>query len=107
MLQEEAQHLPRGIGPARIGVGTGGAASRPCVTGTVDLPLLEDGAPARVDMQRAGIGVSARNRSTMHLDLRTRRSLGLGNDMIAVARMHRGIGIAMEDDGRNGRGGGD
>src|ERR1700757_1091492 len=101
MLQEEAQHLPRGIRPARIGVGAGRARSRPCVTGTMDLPLLEDGSPARIGMKSAGIAVSSRNPSAMHLRLRARRSPGLGDDMIAVARMHRGIGIAVEDVGRN------
>src|SRR5579871_970083 len=37
MLEEEAQHLPRRVRPARIGVGAGWAASRPGVAGTVNI----------------------------------------------------------------------
>src|ERR1700722_4309121 len=46
MREEEAQHLARGVRAARIGVGAGGAAARPGVPGAMDLPVLEDGAPA-------------------------------------------------------------
>jgi len=51
MLEEEAEHLLRGVGPSRIGVRAGGAAARPSVTGSVDDPLLEDRLPARVSVE--------------------------------------------------------
>src|SRR5690349_20572476 len=101
MFQEEPQHLPGGIRAARIGVGTGGTAPRPCVPGTVNLPVLEDGAPARVDMERAGVGVPSWYPPTMHLRLGIRGWFGLRNDMMTVARVYCGVGIAMEDDGWN------
>ena len=40
MLQEEAQHFPGGIGSARIGVGTGGAAAGPGMASPGNLPVL-------------------------------------------------------------------
>jgi len=54
MLEEEAQHLPCGIRPARIGVGAGGTAARPGVAGAVNIPMLGDGAPVRIGKVRAG-----------------------------------------------------
>src|ERR671918_2077286 len=59
VLEEEPEHLPRGIGPLRIGVGPGGAAARPGVAGAVDDPLLEDHLPARVSVKRAAVGMPA------------------------------------------------
>ena len=40
MPEEETQHFPRCIRSLRIGVGARRAASRPCVAGAVDIPLL-------------------------------------------------------------------
>jgi hypothetical protein len=45
VIEEEAQHLPRGVRPARISVGASGAASRPSVSGSVDFPVLKDSRP--------------------------------------------------------------
>src|SRR5882757_9266998 len=98
MLEEKPQHLSRGVRPARIGVGAGGAASRPCVSGAMDLPVLKDRPPARVGTDRSGIGMAARYPTTKHLLSQTRRSHGLGDDMIAVAGMHGGVAIAMKND---------
>jgi hypothetical protein len=41
VVEKEAQHLTRGVGASRIGVGSRGAATRPRVAGSVDVPLLE------------------------------------------------------------------
>ena len=38
MLEEEAQHLPRGVRSSRISVGASRAASPPRVSGSMDLP---------------------------------------------------------------------
>lgn len=72
MLEEEAQHLPRGVRPSRIGVGAGGAASRPSVSRAMDIPLFKDCPPARVAMDRAGIGMSSGYPTAMHLPLQIR-----------------------------------
>src|SRR5258707_7485361 len=84
VLEEEAQHLPRGVRPSRIGVGASGPASRPGVSGTMDLPVLKDCPPA-VGMDCAGIGMSSGYPPAMHVLLQVRSPL-LRNDMIAVAR---------------------
>ncbi len=102
MLEEEAQHLPRSVRPSRIGVGAGGAASRPGMSGTMDHPVLKDCPPARVGMDRAGIGMASRHPTAMHFLLQARRPL-LRNDMIAVARMHCVVPIPMKNDGRDSR----
>jgi hypothetical protein len=59
MPEEETQHFTCCIRSLRIGVGARSAASRPCVAGSVDIPLLQDFAPARVGMGRAGIGMAS------------------------------------------------
>jgi hypothetical protein len=55
MLEEETQHFPRCVRSSRISVGADGAASRPCVSSSVDIPVLQDSAPTRVAMDSAGI----------------------------------------------------
>ena len=42
MRQEEADHLPAGVGSARVRVGATGAAARPSMARTVQDPLLKD-----------------------------------------------------------------
>ncbi len=59
VLEEEAEHLPRGVGSSRIGVGAGGAAARPGMTSSVDDPLLEDRFPARGGKGGAAVGMAA------------------------------------------------
>jgi hypothetical protein len=100
VLEEEAQHLPRGVRPSRVGVGASGAASRPGVSGAMDLPVLKDCPPARVGMDCAGICMSAGNPTAMYFLLQV-RSLLLRNDMIAVARVHCAVSMPMKNDGRN------
>jgi hypothetical protein len=55
MLEEEAQHLSRGVRALRIGVGASGAASRPSMSGSMDVPVFKDCPPARVGMDSARI----------------------------------------------------
>jgi len=55
VLEEEAQHLSRGVWALRIGVGANGAASRPSMSGSMDVPVLKDCPPARVGMDSARI----------------------------------------------------
>jgi len=56
MLEEETQHFPRCVRSSRISVGAYRAASRPCMSSSVDIPVLQDSAPTRVAMDSAGIG---------------------------------------------------
>ncbi len=101
MLEEETQHFPRCIRSVRIGVGAGGAASRPCVSGSVDFPVLQ--ASAGIGMDGAGVVMSSRYPSSMHPLFRARAADGLPDDSIAIVRTHRGVAIAVEDNRRDGR----
>jgi hypothetical protein len=55
VLQKESNHLAGGIGSLRKGVGTGGAATRPSVTGPMNDPLFHHGLAAGVGMQYAAV----------------------------------------------------
>src|ERR1700686_2915616 len=74
MREEKPQHFPRCVGSSRISIGASRAASRPCVSSSVDEPVLEDSAPTRVGMDRARIGMPSRYPPAMYLLLRDRRS---------------------------------
>src|SRR4030081_1438030 len=50
-----------------ISVGARRAASRPCVSSSVDVPVLKDSAPAGVGMDRAGIGMPSRYPPAVHI----------------------------------------
>src|SRR5215813_10498716 len=100
MLKEEAQHFLRCIRSSRIGVGPRRAASRPCVSGSVDVPVLKDFAPARVDVDRAGIVMPSRYPPAMHLPC-ARSFHGLLEDLIAVVWMHGNVAITVKNDGRD------
>src|ERR1700680_2761742 len=103
MLKEETQHFPRCVGSSRISIGASRAASRPCVSSSVDDPVLEDSAPTRVGMDRSGIGMPSRYPTAMHLLLRGRRSDRLLKNLIAVVWMHRNVAIAVKNNGRDSR----
>src|SRR6476659_6520244 len=105
MREEEAQHFPRRIRSSRIGVGAGRTASRPCVAGTMNAPMLGNCPPARVGKDGTGIGMPVGCPSTKHLRGRTSRFGGLLKNSVAVVGMHRGVAIAMENDGRHGKSG--
>jgi len=53
VLQEEPNHLGRGVGSLRKGVGTGGAAARPSVAGAMNDPLFHYRLAAGIGMQYA------------------------------------------------------
>lgn len=101
MLKEEPHHFPGRVRSSRIGIGARRAASCPRVSGSVNIPMLQDFAPAGVGKDCAGIGVAAGRPSAMHLLLRARRSQRLDKNIIAVAWVHRHVTIAMKYDGRN------
>src|SRR6202035_1940469 len=102
MLKEETQHFPRRVRPSRIGVGAGGTAARPRVAGTVNIPMFGDRPPAPVGKDGAGIGMAVGYASSKQLRCRTRGPGGLLENLVAVVGMHRGVAIAMENDGRHG-----
>ena len=101
MLEEETKHFPRCVGSSRISVGARRAASRPCVSSSVDIPVLKDSAPTRVGMDRAGIGMSSSYLPAMHLLLCARRSDRLLKNLIAVVWMHHNVPIAVKNNGRD------
>ena len=72
MIEEEAEHLLRGVGPSRIGVGAGGAAARPTMASSVNDPLLEDRPPACVSVKGAAVGMPAGYPAVLHRCLQVR-----------------------------------
>src|SRR6266404_8224986 len=103
MFEKEAQHLPRGVGPLRIGIGTGAAATGPGMTGTVDGPRLQHHLPARIGVERPRIGVPTRHLAMLHYTLELRARAQLPENLLGIARMHDSVVISVEDDRRNDR----
>ncbi len=101
LLQDEPQHLAAGVRPARVRVGPGRAAPRPGVTRSMKHPLLEDGTPALVSLDRAGVSGPALSLPTAHRCAEIRTCLRLGNDLIAVDRAHSRVAVAVEHDRRH------
>src|SRR5579863_9247526 len=64
--QEESDHLPAGVGAARVRVGATDAAARPSMSPAVQDPLLKDLRAGRVEMDRAGVGHPARRIAPRH-----------------------------------------
>jgi hypothetical protein len=87
VIEEETQHFPRRVRPARIGVGAGGTAARPGVAGTMNVPVLGDRPAAPVGNDGASVGMPVRDPSAKHLRCRTRRFGGLLENSAAVVRM--------------------
>src|SRR6185437_1609342 len=103
MLEEEAQHFPRRIRPVRVGVGPGGTAARPCVSGAIDVPVFGDFPTSRVAPNGASIGMTVGYPSVKYLRCRSRRSDVLLDNLIGILRMHSSVSTAMENDGRHRR----
>jgi hypothetical protein len=61
VLQEEPNHLAGGIGSLRKGVGTGRAATRPSVAGSMNDPLFDHRLAAGIGMQYAAVCEPTRN----------------------------------------------
>ena len=101
MLEEETQHFPRCVRSLRISVGARRAASRPCVAGAMDIPVLQDFASARIGMGRAGVGMPSRYLPATHLFLRSRRTDSLFNNLTAIVWMHGGVAVAVENNNRD------
>src|SRR6266851_1708524 len=99
MLEEETQHFPRCVRSSRISIGARRAASRPCMSSSVDVPVLKDSAPTRVGMDRAGIGMPSRYPPAMHLLLGAYRSHRPLKNLIAVVWMHCNVAIAVKNNG--------
>src|ERR1700722_13107346 len=94
--QEEADHLPAGVGSARVRVGTADTAAGPSMARAVKDPLLKDLPASVVELDRAGVGHAAWRLAMRH-HLGQRRLLPcLGDDVVAVDRVDGPIGIAME-----------
>src|SRR5690348_16595417 len=88
MVEEEADHLARGIGPLGISVGARRAAARPSVPTTMDDPVLQHRRPARGGgVEGAAVGAPARYLAPLHC--RPQVALGRGSclrhHLVAVA----------------------
>src|SRR6478672_12134020 len=94
MLEEETQHLPCCVRSSRIGIGARGAASGPSVSGSVDIPVLQHSASARVAQDRSGIAMPSGYLPAMHLLLRGHRPQRLLKNLTAIVGMHGGVLIA-------------
>src|ERR1700733_13486852 len=105
MLEEETQHFFARVWPLRIGVGTGGTTSRPGGGGPVNVPMLGDCPAARVGNDGACIGMPVGYPTAKYLRRRTLRFGGLLDNSVAILWVHRGVAIAVENDGRHLRSG--
>src|SRR6266496_3843292 len=101
MAEEKANHFATCIGPSWIGVTTQGTAPRPSMASSVYLPPLEYRAPPCINVEGSGVGMSSGYPTAMHVRLHARNNIRLCDDVIAVARMHGGVAIAVEHDGRD------
>src|SRR5688572_19146400 len=111
MLQEKAQHLAARIWAGRITERSFHASAEPCVSGAVDEPVFHDRLAHSVAISRARI------RAPAHVPVldrwivfRTCASGGGGyrrqlrsllHELVPIARVHRGITVAMKNNGRN------
>ena len=116
MVVEKAEHLLRGIGPFGISIRAAATPARPSVAGAVHQPVFHDGLPARIVAGGARIGMAVRDLAPLHAHAPSGAALGrfspsdmrrrtLGDHVVAVARMHRRIPVAVKHDGGNGRAG--
>jgi hypothetical protein len=98
VLEEEAQHLPRCVRPARIGVGAGGTTSRPGVSNARRWHARPD-RQGWCGCRRAHAAVV--RRSPLPSNLPPWRTARQSSRRCSDA--HRGVAVAMEDDGRHWR----
>jgi hypothetical protein len=101
MLEEKTKHFPRCVGSSRISVGARRATPGPCVSGSVDIPVLQHSASARVAQDRSGIGMPSGYLPAMHLLLCAHRSHRLLKNLTAVVWMHGSVAIAVKNNGRD------
>ena len=89
VLQEKPNHLGRGVGSLRKGIGTGGAATRPSVASAMNDPLFHYRLAAGISMQYAAVREPTRDLAFFD-PLPKRRALArLRNDCIGVAGVDR------------------
>jgi len=69
----------------------------------MDIPVLKYSAPGCVGKDRTGVGMPSGYPPSMHFLLRARHSHSLPENVVAVARMHRHVAIAMKNNGRDSR----
>ena len=102
VIEKEAEHFSRRIRSLRIGVGTGGTAARPGMTGAVNDPLLENGVAARIAVDGAGVGATAGDPAVLdrYSCIGGQRFLQLGNDLVAVAGVHCRVLVTVEHNRR-------
>jgi hypothetical protein len=72
------------------------------MAGSMQNPLFQNRSPILVRLHRAGITNSARRLSGRDGCSEVRRSLRLGDDLIAVHRVDGGIAVSVKYNGRNG-----
>ena len=101
MLEKEAEHLTRCIGPLRIGVRARRTPARPSMPGTAYDPLLEDHMAPGIAVEGAFIGAAAGRLTVLnrHSQIRGRRFPQLRDHLVAIVRVHRAVLIAMEHNG--------
>jgi hypothetical protein len=73
----KTKHFPCRVRCSRISVEAGGAASGPCVSRSVDIPVLQHSAPTGVAQDRSGIGMPSGVPARDAPSLRVHRSHGL------------------------------
>src|SRR5882724_4414633 len=77
MFEEKTKHFLCCVRSSRISVGARRAASGPCVSGSVDIPVLQHSASTRIYQDRSGISMPSGYLPVMHLPLCAYRSHGL------------------------------
>jgi hypothetical protein len=114
MVVEKAEHLLRGIGPFGIAKRAARTPARPSVAGAMHQPMFYDGLTVRVKVDGTRIGMAVWDLAPLNAHARSGAALGwcspsgmrrrtLGNHLVAIARMHRRIPVAVEHDGGDGR----
>src|SRR5882724_4338249 len=101
MLEKKTKHFPCCVRSSRIGVGARRATSGPCVSGSVDIPVLQHSASTRVAQDRSSVGMPSRYLPAVHLLLRARPSHRLLKNLIAVVWVHCSVAITVKNNGRD------
>src|ERR1700748_324286 len=95
MREKEADHLPAGVGSARVRVGAADTAAGPSMARAVKDPLLKDLPAGVVELDRAGIGYAAWRLAMRHRLGQRRLLTCLGDDLVAVDGVDGPVGITM------------
>src|SRR5262245_15456954 len=103
MLEEKPHHFPCCVRSSPVSIGAHRASPRPCVSSSVDSPVLEDVAPTGVTVDGASIGVTSCHLPAMHVSFCALCFEGLLDNLIAVAWVHGAVAIAVKNNGRDSR----